>query len=525
MNKKVIIGSRGSDLALWQAHHVQAQLKAIGIDTDITIIKTQGDQIQHLSFDKLEGKGFFTKEIEEALLAKTIDIAVHSHKDLPTTSPEGLMVAAISDREDPSELLLINKEAVDFTQKFNLKQASIVGTSSARRKSQMLSFRPDVLIEELRGNVPTRIQKLRDKKYNAILLAAAGVERLKIDLSEFHVEVLSPIEFIPSPAQGVLAIQIREDDKELFDKLQVLNSTEVALAIGIERKVLNLFDGGCQLPLGVYCKKEKGKYHVWAAKAKTWDSTPIRFYAEISEEEGNKTVEQATAIVKHLNEIRPKKVFITRDLAADSYFKNWLSRHNYTVYDQSLIETQKIPYSSIPKTDWVFFSSSNAVKYFFAQKPELAPGIKYAVIGRGTAMELKKKGINPDFTGEFLQTYKIGRSFEEVIGNASVLFPQAKDSLQSIQKELSFATKVHDLYVYATTAKQSSSIPDCDVLVFTSPSNVHAFKAQGHAVKQGQKVIAIGTATGKALESISVKDFTLPYASDEAALATAVFSL
>jgi hydroxymethylbilane synthase len=120
--KKIIIGSRGSDLALWQANFIQAELKRISIESEIKIIKTQGDKIQDLSFDKLEGKGFFTKEIEDALLSKEIDLAVHSHKDLPTTSPQGLIIAAVSEREDPSELLLIRKEAVDTHQKFNLKK-------------------------------------------------------------------------------------------------------------------------------------------------------------------------------------------------------------------------------------------------------------------------------------------------------------------------------------------------------------------------------------------------------------------
>jgi hydroxymethylbilane synthase len=203
------IGTRGSDLALWQANHVKRQLENLGCSVSILEIKTQGDAIQHLSFDKLEGKGFFTKEIELALLENTIDLAVHSHKDLETNSPDGLIIACVSEREDPADLLLVAKDAVDLNQKWELKENAVVGTSSARRKSQVLSFRSDVLLNDLRGNVPTRIQKLRDGKYDAILLAKAGVDRLKIDLSEFHVFVLDPTDFVPAPAQGVLALQIR----------------------------------------------------------------------------------------------------------------------------------------------------------------------------------------------------------------------------------------------------------------------------------------------------------------------------
>ena len=255
--QKITIGSRGSDLALWQANHVKRQLENLGHEVEIKVIVTQGDAIQHLSFDKLEGKGFFTKEIETALLEKSIDLAVHSHKDLETNPPAGLVIAAVSEREDPSDLLLIAKSKVDTTQPWNLALDASIGTSSARRKSQILRFRNDLNISDLRGNVPTRIQKLRDGNYDAIVLAKAGVDRLQLDLSEFFVEVLNPTEFVPAPAQGVLGLQIREDDTRMAEIMQHLNHTDVAKRIGIERKVLNLLDGGCQLPLGVYCPNEK----------------------------------------------------------------------------------------------------------------------------------------------------------------------------------------------------------------------------------------------------------------------------
>ena len=262
------IGSRGSDLALWQANHVRKQLENLGYSVDITIIKTQGDAIQHLSFDKLEGKGFFTKEIEQALLTNQVDLAVHSHKDLETTPPDELVIACVSEREDPSDLLLIAKSAVDATQHWGLKDGAIVGTSSARRKSQVMRYRADVEIRDLRGNVPTRIQKLRDGGYDAILLAKAGVDRLQIDLSEFHVHVLDPEEFVPAPAQGVLALQIRKSDQSLFESLQEMNHPEVQKRIAVERKVLNLMDGGCQLPLGVYCTPD---HAVYVSHATNWE--------------------------------------------------------------------------------------------------------------------------------------------------------------------------------------------------------------------------------------------------------------
>lgn len=262
--KHVIIGSRGSDLALWQAHFVKSELERLGCSIELNIIKTKGDKIQNLSFDKLEGKGFFTKEIEDALLTKEIDLAVHSHKDLETNPPEGLIISSVSDRANPADILLINKNSIDNSQKWGLKKGAIVGTSSARRKSQMLKYRSDVVINDLRGNVPTRINKLRQGDYNAILLAKAGVDRLEIDLSEFVEIVLNPAEFVPAPAQGVLGLQIRESDQELNDILQKMNFPDVQKRINLERNVLNLLDGGCQLPLGVYCNEMNELYVSYA---------------------------------------------------------------------------------------------------------------------------------------------------------------------------------------------------------------------------------------------------------------------
>ncbi|HEX7413407.1 MAG TPA: hydroxymethylbilane synthase, partial [Bacteroidia bacterium] len=285
--KKIRIGTRGSELALWQANYTKTLLEKQGYEIELKIISTEGDRSQqwNTSFDKLEGKGFFTKEIEEALLKREIDLAVHSHKDLPTNGPDELIIAGVSERGDAGEWLLIRKEAVDEKQKFNLKQKALVGTSSSRRKSQLLAFREDVEIKDLRGNVPTRIKKLRDGQYDAIMLAAAGIERLEIDVQEFHIEKLSPKEFVPAPAQGVLAWQIREGDTALEIALEKINNEDVQTRINIERRVLNLFEGGCQMPLGVYCEmdtndNDRPVFKVWFSKADAWDKQPLQLYFE-----------------------------------------------------------------------------------------------------------------------------------------------------------------------------------------------------------------------------------------------------
>ncbi len=276
MKSKIIIGTRGSKLALWQAHFTKGNLEKMGIEVEIKIIKTRGDKIQHLSFDKIEGKGFFTKELEDALLNGQVDLAVHSMKDLPTESPEGLSIAGVSYRENPADWLVINKGQEDSSKVYQLKENAIVGTSSARRKAILLDIRSDITLKDIRGNVPTRLQKLKDGQFDAIVLAAAGLTRLDLDMSDFVVVKLNTKEFVPAPAQGVLAYQTCTADIETRKIIKRLHHSEVAAVTNIERKVLNLLGGGCHMPLGVYCElDENGYYHVWAAKAATWDG-PVK---------------------------------------------------------------------------------------------------------------------------------------------------------------------------------------------------------------------------------------------------------
>lgn len=276
LKKKIRIGTRGSRLALWQADFTQKELAAIGVESELVVIKTKGDKIQQLGFDKIEGKGFFTKEIEEALLNRTIDMAVHSMKDLPTTSPQGLVIAAISKRENAADWLLIRRDATKKKELFQLKQGALVGTSSARRKAQLLDFRQDVRIKDIRGNVPTRLAKLGAGGFDAILLAAAGLSRLGLDISEFQLVKFNPREFIPAPAQGVLAFQTRDEDGNIRGILAHLHHPEVSSLIQVERRVLHLLEGGCHMPLGVYCERDPdGRFQVYAAKAERWD-TPVK---------------------------------------------------------------------------------------------------------------------------------------------------------------------------------------------------------------------------------------------------------
>lgn len=272
------IGTRGSKLALWQANFFAALLEEQGMESEIKIIKTQGDVVQHLGFDKLEGKGFFTKEIEDSLLSGEVDVAVHSLKDLPTQSPEGLVIAGLSDRANPSDTLVIRNESYREDQLFKLPENATVGTSSQRRKALIRYYRPDVNTVDIRGNVPTRIQKLREQDLDALVLAQAGIDRTGVDLTGLQVLTLNPREFIPAPGQGIIAFQTREENVDLRKKLATLTDKRLIETSNVERKILQMMGGGCHMPLGAYCAKDQNGYlHVWSCFAERWED-PLYFF-------------------------------------------------------------------------------------------------------------------------------------------------------------------------------------------------------------------------------------------------------
>ncbi len=238
------IGSRGSALALWQAHYVAELLRRIGFETQINIIKTTGDRMQTISLVKAGGKGLFTKEIEEALLDRQIDLAVHSLKDLPTEHPPGLAVAAVPEREDPRDALAGKPLEA-------LEHGARVGTSSNRRAAQLRLLRKDLEISPVRGNVDTRLRKLKNGEYDAIVLAAAGLRRLGLERE--IVQLFTPEQICPAPGQGALAIQTRAQDPA-HEVCRALNHAESASAVRCERSVLAALGGGCQLPIGAFAE-------------------------------------------------------------------------------------------------------------------------------------------------------------------------------------------------------------------------------------------------------------------------------
>lgn len=481
------IGSRGSDLALWQARYTQSQLKEYGIDSEIIIIKTQGDQIQYLSFSKMEGKGFFTKEIEEALLENKIDLAVHSHKDLPTVNPEGLIIGAVSYRENCSDVLLIKPEWYDPSELIPLKSGAKVGTSSVRRRAQLEFFRSDINIIDLRGNVPTRIEKLKTDDYDAILLAQAGINRLNLDLNGIVQHTLAPQLFVPAPAQGVLAYQIRENDAYMAEVVKLLHNENVSKDIELERKTLNLFDGGCQLPLGVYADNEM----VYAAYKPNSTSQLKRLCISRDSTSAEQLV---AALTKRIN----KKVFISRNHEGVPIFKKILSAFGCDVVAESLIRFEAIV-SKLPdiQPDWLFFTSRNSVK-FGKHLLENYPNVKIGAVGQSTARSISSLGFTCEFIGDDqLSTDEIGHVFSN-LAKGNVFFIEASNGNKTIQKHSQGHYSSYSIPVYETNKRLVECKPIADIYAFTSPSNVKSYIEQ-FGLPEGD-VFAIGNKTGETLK-------------------------
>lgn len=270
--KKLVIASRESALALWQARHIQARLQALYPDTDVEILgmTTTGDQILDSPLARIGGKGLFVKELEQALSDGRADLAVHSMKDVPMHLPEGFALAATGEREDPRDAFV----SVHFERLEDLPEGSVVGTSSLRRQSQLQARFPHLKIESLRGNLQTRLRKLDDGQYAAIILAAAGLKRL--GLEERITQLIAPEQSIPAVGQGALGIEIREDRDDMRALLQPLNHPETEACVLAERAMSRALAGSCTVPLGAYARMRGNQLHVVGFVARVDGSEIVR---------------------------------------------------------------------------------------------------------------------------------------------------------------------------------------------------------------------------------------------------------
>lgn len=272
MKKTITVGTRKSMLAMWQSNHIAALLKEKYPECEVVLQKivTKGDRILDVPLAQIGGKGLFTKEIETALLDGSVDLAVHSLKDMPTTLPEGLCLTAITERVAPGDAFVSNK----YNSLAEMPEGAVLGTSSLRRKAQLLAARPDLDIRDLRGNVDTRLKKMDEGQYDAIILAAAGLTRL--GYSDRIKETLDPKLCIPAVGQGALAIETRIDNKEVREMLEFLNDRDTKVCTAAERAFLGLVEGGCQVPIGVHAEVKGDDIHVEAIIATLDGKTVLR---------------------------------------------------------------------------------------------------------------------------------------------------------------------------------------------------------------------------------------------------------
>jgi hydroxymethylbilane synthase len=264
------IGSRGSQLALWQANHIGALLRGQGHEVQIEVIKTTGDKITDVALAQVGTKGMFTKEIEEALSEGRVDLAVHSLKDLPTEVLPGFEIAAVTERADPYDVFCSSQ----YKSIADLPQRARVGTSSLRRQAQLKAVRPDLEIQPLRGNVDTRLRKLASGEYDAIILAAAGLNRL--GKKEFIRQVIRVETMCPAAGQGALAIEIRAGDAAIAQHIRFLDNESARISTTCERALLKKLGGGCQVPIGAFAEIRGGRLHLQAVVADPDGTTVLR---------------------------------------------------------------------------------------------------------------------------------------------------------------------------------------------------------------------------------------------------------
>lgn len=272
---KIRLGTRGSRLALIQARWTAARLAMAGHEPEIVIIKTKGDRVQDRSFADVGSPGVFVAEIENALLEDEIEVAVHSYKDLPSTGPAELVVAAVPERMDPADRMLIRPSSEDPGRALGVREGAVVGTASARRIALVAHMRPDCSTALLRGNLPTRVRKVEEGEYDAILLAAAGLDRvdraarddptLAISREGVREIRLDPREFVPAPSQGALALQVKGERREVREAIAALDDGDAHAAVRAERSLLARVEGGCQVPFGAWChRSEAGGFELHA---------------------------------------------------------------------------------------------------------------------------------------------------------------------------------------------------------------------------------------------------------------------
>jgi hydroxymethylbilane synthase len=529
---KIRIGTRGSDLALWQANYVKACLEP-GAEVEIIVIETRGDAIDDVPLQSVEGKAFFTAEIEKALLDGDIDLAVHSHKDLATSSPGGLVIGAVPERGPVEEVLLIRSESHDLgAPMIPLKAEARVGTSAPRRRAQLLTLRPDLNVADLRGNVPTRVRRCQSGTYDAVILAAAGVQRLDLN-TDGLVRVSLPVDiFVPAPAQGALAIQIREEDQEL-SKLcsSALHHEQTASSVRAERLLLERLGGGCSLPLGVHVHSQAEGFR---ARAFLGSGCPSEADgARWGDASGTTPLEAADAVCTQLLEgeeteagpLASVTVALVGSSTDGTSLGERLRELGARVKHESVLGFEDVgapdlsgKLARLTSGDALAVTSQEAARRL--SDVRVPAGVTVAAVGPATARALSAVGLRATYVGkggaaELARNLPVGEG-------GRVLFPCAEASRKEMAEGLAQrGVPLEKVVVYRTVQKAAGEHHEgADVRVYMSPSAVTSSVALGRESEQDHLIrVGLGGATCDALQDESLEHHRPSGSGPEAALA------
>lgn len=544
--KKIRIGTRGSKLALYQAYRVKEDLEGKFSDQEfeIIIIKTKGDKILDVPLSKIGDKGLFTKELEYALFRDEIDMAVHSLKDLPTKFPKGTKLGAILNRGDFRDCLVSkdHKKLEDFD------GSEVIATSSLRRKAQLLKINPKFKIVEIRGNVNTRIRKMEEGHCDAMIMAAAGLQRL--EMGEYITEIFDPEVMISACGQGAIGVEIREEDVTVEKLISNINDKDSWLTAETERVFLSTLEGGCQIPVGCHCRIE-GEKVVLKGFISSIDGS--EFLCKTVEGNRTDSFELAASLANDLfnsggkeilDEIRSenivnettssglkgKRIISTRPLEISDDLPNILKDCGAEVIALPMIELlpsvltpeERFSLANLADYNWVFFTSKSGVSSFFKQLIEvngdttLPKQLQIAVIGEKTALELEYYGYKASFISSGNNSEEFITEFKSTLDlkNQNLMFilgNLANDYLIDQMKQGNTVKRINT-YQNNCPSKIDSSIlnqlktNEYDLIVFTSPSTFNnLIKFIDHDVLKTLKIASIGSTTSKAITNAGLK--------------------
>ena len=537
----LIIGTRGSPLSIIAAGIVSSRIKKAFPELSIIIkkIRTEGDNdrttpIPDLNYKK--GDGIFTTLIEKELLNGSIDIAVHSLKDLPTLLPRGLIIGAVLERDDPRDVL-ISRDKLKLK---DLPNHATIGTDSPRRSAQLLAFRKDINVKSLRGNVQTRIQKLFRGDYDAIVLSAAGI--LRLGLSRKITQYLPLDIMLPAPGQGAVAVEIRDGDGEIMEITCSINHKPTELAVNCEREFLLNLGGGCRVPIGAHSNLKDG---VLTLDGMISNNDGTQIFREVlkSNYSGYKKIgmrlaklllkKGAKKILKEHLALYNKKILITRASEQANELSDKLSALGAstilfpTIKFEPLAESQSLRLTNnLEKCDWLVFTSVNGVRFFFECLEKERYDIKIlnfkkiAAVGPSTAASLNKKGIKVDFFPKRHLTSEIAGGMGGIVGKR-ILLPRTDIACRDLAKQLTNkGALVDEVVVYRTLSVDDSRAIELnwlleerklDLIIFTSASTVQNFARLLSRINVRYskdfktKVACIGPVTAKAAEMAGIK--------------------